>query len=239
MTKLIDTHFHLDMYRNHKKIFSYLNEKKIYTLCMTNSPGVYISCKNMYSKGKYVRFAMGFHPLNKELREKDIQDFLGLLPNVDYIGEIGLDFSNQKGLSKEIQIKHFDKIISACAKYNKLMSIHIRNAEDEAIRILKMYSPQKCIIHWFTGTEDQLQDLLKLGCYFSVNANMILSNTELVRKIPKEKILIESDGPYSKVNGKRFNPELLQQEYQIISEILNNPCLEQTVYENFKKLLLL
>lgn len=37
MKGLIDTHFHLDMYKNHAEIFEYLNEKHIYTLAMTNS----------------------------------------------------------------------------------------------------------------------------------------------------------------------------------------------------------
>ena len=44
---LIDTHFHLDYYKEHQKIYDGINERKQYTLCMTNSPGVYISCKRI------------------------------------------------------------------------------------------------------------------------------------------------------------------------------------------------
>lgn len=77
MAKLIDTHFHLDIYKNHAQVFRYLNENKIYTLCMTNSPGVYISCQKLYGYDKYVKFAMGFHPLEKNLCEKDLNDFCG------------------------------------------------------------------------------------------------------------------------------------------------------------------
>ena len=40
MRGLIDTHFHLDMYRNYEEVFHYLEKEKQYTLCMTNSPGV-------------------------------------------------------------------------------------------------------------------------------------------------------------------------------------------------------
>lgn len=59
---LIDTHFHLDYYKEHQKIYDGINERKQYTLCMTNSPGVYISCKRIYPETKYLKFALGFHP---------------------------------------------------------------------------------------------------------------------------------------------------------------------------------
>ena len=56
---LIDTHFHLDYYKEHQKIYDGINERKQYTLCMTNSPGVYISCKRIYPETKYLKFALG------------------------------------------------------------------------------------------------------------------------------------------------------------------------------------
>ena len=43
MIGLIDTHFHLDMYKKYDEIFQYLEVEKQYTLCMTNSPGVFLS----------------------------------------------------------------------------------------------------------------------------------------------------------------------------------------------------
>ena len=239
MTKLIDTHFHLDMYKNHKEIFAYLNQKKIYTLCMTNSPGVFISCNQLYSEGKYVRFAIGFHPLNFRLTDKDLDDFFWLLPSVDYVGEIGLDFSNKKCLPKEQQMIYFERIVERCAVLNKLMSIHVRKAEAEVIKILEKHMPRRVIIHWFSGSKSELKMFLKLGCYFSINANMVLSNLEVVKQIPKDKILIESDGPYSRVNGIKYKPGLLGDEYEIISDKLNEPELTSIVFGNFKRLLMI
>lgn len=239
MTKLIDTHFHLDMYKNHKEIFVYLNQKKIYTLCMTNSPGVFISCNQLYSEGKYVRFAIGFHPLNFRLTDKDLDDFFWLLPSVDYVGEIGLDFSNKKCLPKERQMIYFERIVERCAILNKLMSIHVRKAEAEVIKILEKYMPRRIIIHWFSGSESELKMFLKLGCYFSINANMVLSNLKIVKHIPRDKILIESDGPYSRINGIKYKPELLSKEYEIISNKLNEPELTSIVFQNFKRLLMI
>jgi TatD DNase family protein len=62
MSRLIDTHFHLDHYRNHAMLFNKINELKHYTLCMTNNPGVFLSCKSMYPETKYIKFALGAHP---------------------------------------------------------------------------------------------------------------------------------------------------------------------------------
>ena len=237
MTNLIDTHFHLDKYKNHKEIFEYLNKKKIYTLCMTDSPGIYVTCKRLYSNGKYVRHALGFHPLNNELTDKDFSEFLRLLPSADYIGEVGLDFSNKKGLPKDRQVNCFEIIVRQCTRLNKLMSIHSNCAVDEIIRILSIFNPKRCMIHWFTGTEQQLKELVELGCYFSINTNMAMSNPELIRLIPLDRVLIESDGPYTRVNEQRYNPRLLALEYKIIANALKNTELIATVYNNFGNIL--
>ena len=67
ITKLIDTHFHLDYYRNHKQVYDLINHLEQYTICMTNSPGVYVSCRKLYQETEYIKFALGFHPREKSL----------------------------------------------------------------------------------------------------------------------------------------------------------------------------
>lgn len=238
MYGLIDSHFHLDMYKNYEEIFYYLEKEKQYTLCMTNSPGIFHSCKELFPNSKYVKFAIGFHPMNAELTSKDINDFMYLLGNTNYVGEIGLDYVKKNGLAKEKQIYYFDEIMSVCSRDNKLMSVHIRGAEKEALQIISKHNPNKCILHWYSGTMEILKEFIELGCYFSVNANM-LYNMEIINAIPKDKLLIESDGPYSKVDGKKFVPQLLLKEYELISRAIKEPDLIKMVYSNFKELLLM
>lgn len=238
MYGLIDSHFHLDMYKNYEEIFHYLEREKQYTLCMTNSPGIFLSCKDLFPNSKYVKFAIGFHPMNEDLTLKDLKDFMYLLQTTNYVGEIGLDFIQKKGMAKERQIVIFDEITSICSKHNKLMSVHIRGAEKEALQIIGKHKPQKCILHWYTGSLEIQKGFIELGCYFSVNANM-LHNMEIVNAIPREKFLIESDGPYSKVEGKKYTPQLLLKEYQLIARAIKEPDLIKIVYSNFKRLLLI
>lgn len=61
---------------------------------------------------------------------------------------------------------------------------------------------------------------------------------DVVNAIPKDRLLIESDGPYSKVNGKKFLPSLLLEEYELIAKSLDEPELIRVVFNNFKNLLL-
>ena len=237
MQGLIDTHFHLDMYKNYNEIYKKIVAEKQYTLCMTNSPGVYLSCKNIFGDNKYVKFALGLHPLNSNLKEKDLRDFMKMLSWTDYVGEIGLDFTKRTGIKKEQQIKWFKKIVETCSKENKIMSIHIRGAEEIALKIIGQYCPRRCIVHWYTGNVEFQKEFISLGCYFSVNASMV-KNMDILSVIPKDRLLIESDGPYSKVNGKRFFPTLLLEEYELIAKSLNEPELIRVIFDNFKNLLL-
>lgn len=241
MSKLIDTHFHLDYYKDHKMLYEQINLLQQYTLCMTASPGVYVSCKKLYPETKYLKFALGFHPQAEELSMQDFTNFKKLFHTANYIGEVGLDFSSKYRHYKTKQLDYFEQIVHHCADSNKLFSAHLKQSEYEAIAIIKKKRPKKCIIHWFTGAPAQLEELINLGCYFSINANMVKSE-QLVQKvflIPRKKLLIESDGPFIRINKLRYHPKMLQDNYRLIANALNYPKLRDEVYINFKTLLMM
>lgn len=60
---------------------------------------------------------------------------------------------------------------------------------------------------------------------------------EIIDRIPKNKLLIESDGPYSKVNGKKYQPQFLIKMYELIARSINDPDLIRRIYYNFEELL--
>ena len=66
---------------------------------------------------------------------------------------------------------------------------------------------------------------------------MIRNNNKKLLLIPKDKILIESDGPFTYVNGKKYEPTLLKQQYEIISNFFNMSELSEIVYRNFNSIL--
>ena len=240
MKYLIDTHFHLDHYKNYLEIADTVNSLQQYTISVTNSPGVFLSCNNIFAESKYLKFAIGFHPQEAQLKHADLDDFMKLVNRTEFVGEIGLDYTNKAFMNPEFQKECFEEIIRCCTLNNKIMSIHIRKAEKDAINILKKYKPKKAIIHWYTGNEDHLKQLLDLNCFFSINSNMVSGkNADKYCVIPKNRILVESDGPYTKVHGKRYSPEILLEAYSMIAEFYNDRDLIMHVYENFRELLLL
>jgi TatD DNase family protein len=240
MNKLIDTHFHLDFYKNHSQIYSQINKLEQYTLCVTNSPGVFLSCLKLYPETKYVKFALGFHPQDISTNKLSIRDFKQCLNRANYIGEIGVDLSAKYANSEKIQLANFTAIVELAKQHNKLTSVHVRNAEDKIVEIMDRIRPQKCIIHWFNGNEEQLNALVELGCYFSLNTHMLSSQSQVdrIKSIPIDRILIESDGPFTKVKKKLYSPALLKDAYSIIESLLEVKDLKDIVYNNFRYLLL-
>ena len=237
-TSLIDTHFHLDRYRNHSSLYDLMNKNRQYTLCVTCSPGVFLSCKKLYPETKYIKFALGVHPKEITDPEKSIHEFNSCLNQAKYIGEIGLDYSDSSA-SRDAQLYVFRHIVKRQAEKNMLATIHVKKAEEDLITVLSEYPSPKRIIHWFSGNNVQMKNLLSQGCYFSVNASMVQSEVgqKRIAMIPKDRILIESDGPYSKVFGKRYTPENLTDLYSIVGQALRIDELEKMVYHNFFKIL--
>lgn len=237
--KLIDTHFHLDFYRDHKFWYDQINELQQHTLCVTNSPEIYISCKKLYPETRYVKFALGYNPqictstpLNKKL-------FFSQLSSTKYIGEVGLDFSSKNLCSKAAQIEAFDYICHNAAMYNKLLSLHSRKAEKDTLAILMRNGVKRAIVHWYTGDLETLELFIEAGYYFSINANMCVTSKgqSIIRRIPLDKILIESDGPFTKVCGSKYTPADLSKTYLMLADLLECPDIQNIVFENFHRLL--
>lgn len=237
--QLIDTHFHLDYYKNHRYWYEKINELKQYTLCVTNSPGIYHSCKRLYKETKYIKFALGYNPQQSVEEPFQRELFLREIPKTSYIGEVGLDFSRKYIATSRTQIDAFEFICDIAAKENSLLSVHSRNAEAETLNRLKMSGVTRAIIHWYSGDVVTLSKLLDEGYYFSINANMCstVKGRSIITRIPFNRLLIESDGPFSKVLGRRYMPSMLSDLYSVVGNAVGCENLEYIVWENFKALL--
>ena len=122
--RLIDTHFHLDFYREHRYWYDQINAMKQYTLCVTNSPEIYCACKKLYSETRYVKFALGYNPQVCSEMVLNRQTFLSELSKAKYIGEVGLDFSSKHIGTKTKQVDAFEFIFRNVAISSKINTIH-------------------------------------------------------------------------------------------------------------------
>lgn len=197
----IDTHCHVDKYKNPLEIAKRLEKNKIYTIAVTNLPSRFIEGRPFLKEFKYVKLALGFHPLLVEKYHDEIELFKKESVNAKFIGEIGLDFSDEGIKCKDEQIKILKVIFSACE--DKIVSIHSRKADDEIINLIDEFSIKKPILHWYSGNQQNIVKAIELGCYFSVNYKMLINEKgrKLVNIISRNRILPESDSPYINVKN--------------------------------------
>ena len=159
-----------------------------------------------------IRVGLGAHPWyisDERVTQKDIELLLELMEQTPYLGEIGLDFSSRycvDGL-QELQVKAFTKICKCAAELSRngqprVLSMHTVRSVDAVLDILEQTkAAQACIpiIHWFSGSSDELQKAIKLGCWFSVGEMSLKTKRgrEYAKVYPKDKLLTETDLPAS------------------------------------------
>lgn len=238
MSRLIDMHFHLDFYPNHSQIYDGINKLCQHTLCVTNQPEIFEACMDMYSVTKYVQFGLGFNPQCVNDVSFNKSAFLRNLKRTKYVGEVGLDFSPKFSLNKEKQIEIFDFICEN--SIDKIMSVHCKKAEEVLYEILSHRNSSKVVLHWYSGDEFWIEKFLDLGTYFSINANMINTDRgrKIIGKIPIEKLLIESDGPFTKIDGRKYTYDKLGNVYMLLGNLLkmDSEKTNEQLSQNFRNL---
>lgn len=238
----IDTHFHLDLFKDPKSILDQIEKNRIYTIAVTNAPSVFYHTENLTKSCKYIRPALGFHPELVFERKNELSIFLDNIKRTRYIGEVGLDYGKQSGRDKVGQREVFEKIIAACTDYNdKILTIHSRGSYKNVIDILGKNFPNKVIMHWYSGSLKELYKAIDYDYFFSVNLPMTFSEKgrKIISSIPKDKILTESDGPFTHYNEKKFSPLMIPIIIEKLSSILmmdNEEC-KQLLYKNFVRLI--
>ena len=197
---MIDTHCHFDMMRNPEEYILEMERKENTVIGMTNLPSHFQMGIRHIKKYKYIRLALGFHPLLAADSQSELKVFKQLIDSTSYIGEIGLDFSKAGIMSKDIQIESLRCILSYLQHKSKLISVHSRGAEDILFEMLKEYDIKNVIFHWYSGKVSLISEIISNGYFFSINESMILNDKgrAVVAAMPLERILTETDAPYNK-----------------------------------------
>jgi TatD DNase family protein len=142
------------------------------------------------------------------------------------IGEVGLDYYRYKSngiVDQKIQEETFRKQIELSIELGLPLQIHNRQAGEHVIRILTEYKRKFCdppgMFHCFAGTFEVLKDALDLGFYIGFDGNVTYKGIargesvalpDLVRKVPLDRILAETDAPFLSpipLRGTRNEPK--------------------------------
>lgn len=235
----IDAHNHLDFYGERiSEAINIINKNKMQTLACSMDEESYLFAKKISNNNPFVIPCFEVHPWKADENSKDLDRFEKYIDETPIIGEIGLDF--HWVLEKERyahQLKVLEYFFTKAKKYNKITNLHTKGAEYEVLELIKKYKLRTPIIHWYSGTFDILKELLDYGCYFTIGVDIGYSKItgEIVKYLPLERILTETDGPTALewVNGQYGNPDYV---INVINEIalLKNLTKEEVTKEIYK-----
>lgn len=239
----VDAHCHIDLFPEPVAIATEIQRNKIHTIAVTNAPSVFHFTANLAKEHSFVHPAAGLHPELVKTHCGELPLLIELIENTRFVGEVGLDFVTTNPDDRKLQEHVFGKMLEKCASVGgRILTIHSRRSSGRVIEMLENTPPGKAILHWFSGPKKDLLKAIHLGCWFSINPAMVRSQTgrALIARMPKDKTLLESDGPFVNDGGMPSTPSSIQSITKEISEIWD--CTEddvrKSVNDNFYKLMM-
>jgi TatD DNase family protein len=232
MMSLVDTHAHLDAEQ-----FNTDRETLIRGFPEAGIDFVMTIGEDLESSERAMRLAeiypsvfctVGFHPhhaekFNESVREK-LKEWLSV-PKVRALGEIGLDYHYEFS-PREAQKNAFRSLLRLSQEMQKPVVIHNRKSDEDLLTILREVPPHSAVIHCFDSGLSLAKACLDLGFYLSFSGILTFKKAqelcEVVRVVPLDRMLIETDSPYLAPvprRGERNEPAFVKHVAEKIAEI--------------------
>lgn len=205
----IDSHCHLDRLdltsfdNNLDNVISAAEKAQVsQLLCVSVTLEDFPLMADKTAKYDNVLLTCGTHPLNQsdEVDQNQLAE-LSQSPRVIAIGETGLDYFYAPE-TKAVQLDSFRKHIRVANQLSKPLIIHTRDAQQDTLDMLREENAQNVggILHCFTETWDMAEQAIEMGFYISFSGIVTFKNAsalrEVAKKVPDDRILIETDAPY-------------------------------------------
>lgn len=252
---IFDSHCHIDdssFDKDRNEVIQRANENGVSHMMIA---GVTLeSCKNalkIAKVNKNIFSSVGIHPHDASECSEEVLEELGIIAESEHVkawGEIGLDF-NRMYSPRDTQEKWLIKQIEKAHKLDLPLIFHERETEGRFLEMIKDLSfPNKGVVHCFSGNKKELEGYLDLGLYIGVTGIVTIFKRgenlrELLKYIPEDRILIETDAPYltpapQKNKTRRNEPSFLPGVLTKIAEVKNlDPFrLSRQIFENTKSL---
>ncbi len=251
----IDSHCHVDfpeLYKNIESIVHNMQQNNVSkALCACVQIEDFPSLIEKISKLDNFYASVGVHPDYEDVQEATVEQLVGLakIDKVVAIGETGLDYFrlNNEGNNLDWQRKRFITHIQAANISNKPLIIHSRNARQDTINIMQEYNADKCsgVLHCFTESYEMAKQAIDMNFYISFSGILTFKNAadlqETAKKLPLDRILIETDSPYLAPvphRGKTNQPAWVMHVAEFLA-VLRNETVEkiaQQTSDNFYNL---
>jgi TatD DNase family protein len=250
----IDIHSHLNFEQfdsDRDEIIAQLKTERIATIAVGTTVADSRMAIELAEKHPHLFATIGIHPTH-EWTDKDFDELekLAAHPKVVAIGECGLDFfrSPNDNDTKMHQGQAFARHIEIALKYDKPLMIHCRNAYDETLSILEAFRNDHKLgdrlrgnLHFYAGGIEATKNFLasSIPFTFSFDGPITFARDydEVIRLIPLERIMSETDAPFAApapFRGKRNQPLYVKEIAHKIAEIRGDEVglIKQTLVQN-------
>jgi TatD DNase family protein len=231
---LIDSHAHLEMKdfdRDRDRVIARALEAGVgYILTVGTTIAEIEKALRIAEEHPSVYVALGIHP--HEVKDIGAGDYDALRKfsrgkKVVAFGEIGLDFFRNHS-PREVQLTRFRELLGVGLDLRLPIVIHERDAHEETLRILEeeKNGSWSGVFHCFSGDPEMAQKVIRMGFYLSIPGTVTFKKSavqqEVVKRIPLEHILLETDCPYlapEPYRGKRNEPAYLRKTAEKVAEL--------------------
>jgi TatD DNase family protein len=223
--RFVDYHCHLDLYPDYVNQFLACTDKEIATLAVTTTPRAWPRNRALAESSPFVRVALGFHPQLVAARAAEFPLFKKYFSETRFIGEVGLDASPQHYKSYSEQKEIFEQILNLCAGHgDKILFVHSVRATRDVLGLIERVLPpgrSRVVLHWFGGTKSEGEWAARLGCYFSVNTEMLTKDARraVVATLPLNRILTETDGPFTNTLDEPSKPTDIPLVFKLLHSV--------------------
>lgn len=193
--------------------------------------------------------SVGVHPSEIDGKDPTTDELVTLAEHskIIAIGETGLDYFHIKKDTADWQRERFRKHIRASKQSKKPLIIHTRCAKKDTLEIMREENAESGVMHCFSEDWDTAKAALDLGFYISFSGILTFKNAadlrEVAKKIPSDRILVETDSPYltpMPYRGKPNSPAYTYYVVEKLAQIRNNKIDEiaKITTQNFENLFL-
>lgn len=207
---LIDSHCHLDRVSLkpyggdfHHFMDATCASGVAHMLCVAIDLKRYAAMRDLVAPYPQVSISVGVHPNESKGPEPEPDELVALASDAHNvaIGETGLDYYRSEG-DLEWQRERFRRHIAAARSCGKPLIVHSRDAREDTLRILREENARDVggVLHCFTESWEMARAAMDLGFYISFSGIVTFDSAEelreVARKVPADRILIETDCPY-------------------------------------------
>ena len=249
----IDSHCHLNMLADEPGgIDAMVNEASEngieHILCIAIDKASCDEVKSIADRYPHITASVGIHPNVDEAEQFTVEELVAQAahPKVIAIGETGLDYFRSEG-DLAWQRDRFRVHIDAAKQTQKPLIIHTREARADTMDILENEEAEKAggIIHCFTENWETAKRALDIGFYISLSGIVTFKNArdlqDVAKKLPLDRILIETDSPYLAPvphRGKTNKPVFVKHVAEFLAELRGDTVdnIAATTTANFQRL---